>query len=61
MNEPESSKARAVIERPLGEVTETWQVIRRVFDFRLVAVLEDTGVKGFSEVGDAVDEAIESM
>lgn len=61
MNEPESSKACAVIERPLGEVTETWQVIRRVFDFRLVAVLEDTGVKGFSEVGDAVDEAIESM
>ena len=50
VDESELSRVRAVIERPLGEVTETWHFIRRVLGFRTVTVFEDTGVKGLSGV-----------
>ena len=56
VDESELSRVRAVIERPLGEVTETWHFIRRVLGFRTVTVFEDTGVKGLSGVRDTVDE-----
>ena len=41
-DDPESSKAYALMDKPLGEITISWQVMRRELDLRPVAVCDDT-------------------
>ena len=54
------SSARALIERPLGADTKSWQVIRRILDLRPVAVLDDTGDTRVCGLEVSVEVTVES-
>ena len=48
VEEAESSKARAFIVKPLGDVRTTWQVMSNELDFNPVAARAWTGIEVFS-------------